>query len=297
VFDRYFHLTVPEGDISQAQLDRILSLAGNREGLVSEFRALNERELLGVLLDRLEAYKQKIDISNAVTFVTALFDIGDELPDDHGGFFTISPEMHADRIIYWYLKQEEDIGKRGEILKEAMKATTGLYLPIRIGSLDVDEERKKNSDVFNVTDADLEELHRICVEKIEQVADSEILASHPKMLHILYRWREWASPEKPLQWVERLIASIDGVLSFLTACLHRSTSHGMEDYVSQEHWRINLKTIEDFVSVDALERKVAELSCENLSDNQKKAVEAFQKAIKRRQEGRSDDDWHHEDDE
>ena len=71
----------------------------------------------------------------------------------------------------------------------------------------------------------------------------------------------------------------------------------MEDYVSQEHWRINLKTIEDFVSVDALERKVAELSCENLSDNQKTAVEAFQKAIKRRQEGRSDDDWRNDDDE
>jgi len=90
---------------------------------VAEFRALNERGLLGVLLDRLEAYKQKIDISNAVTFVTALFDIGDELPEDPGGFFTISPEMHANRIIYWYLKQEEDIGKRGEILKKAMNAT------------------------------------------------------------------------------------------------------------------------------------------------------------------------------
>ena len=59
VFDRYFHLTIPEGGISQAQLDGILSLAGNREGLVAEFRALNERGFLGVLLDRLEAYKQK----------------------------------------------------------------------------------------------------------------------------------------------------------------------------------------------------------------------------------------------
>ena len=298
MFDRYFHLTIPEGDISQAQLDRILSLAGNHAGLVTEFRALNEGGLLGVLLDRLEAYKQKIDVSNAVTFVTALFDIGDELPDDRGGFFTISAEMHANRIIYWYLKQEEDIGKRGEILKKAMNATMGLYLPIIIASLDGnEEERKKDPDAFTVTDTDLEELHRICLKRIEQAVGSGALASHPKMLYILYRWREWKSPDSSRQWVEKLIDSGDGVLSFLTACLHRSTSHGMGDHVSQEHWRIKMKTVEDFVSVDILEEKVAALSCENLSDDQKKAVKAFQKAIKRQQEGRSDDDWRNDDDE
>ncbi len=36
VFDRYFHLTIPEGDISQAGLDTIMSLAGDRDGLVKE---------------------------------------------------------------------------------------------------------------------------------------------------------------------------------------------------------------------------------------------------------------------
>lgn len=144
VFERYFHLTIPEGDISQAELDRILSLAGNHESLVAEFRILNERGLLGVALDRLEAYKQKIDSSNAISFITALFDIGDELPEDRSGFFSISPEMHAHRIIHWYLKQEKDINKRGDILKKSMRASTGLYLPIMTASLeDNDEKRKK----------------------------------------------------------------------------------------------------------------------------------------------------------
>ena len=72
VFDRYFHFTIPEGDLSQADLDSILSLVGNREGLVSEFRSLYKRGLLGVVLDRLEAYKEKIDLQHAVPFITAL---------------------------------------------------------------------------------------------------------------------------------------------------------------------------------------------------------------------------------
>lgn len=298
VFDRYFHLTIPEGDISQADLDRILALTGDRQGLVTEFRSRNKRALLGVALDRLEAYKEKLDLSHAVPFVTALFDVGDELPEERGGFFSISPEMHASRIIYWFLKQESAPGKRGAILKEAMRTSTGLYLPIMTASLEGNEEkRKKDPDAFNVTDADLEELHQICVEKIEQAANAGKLVTHPNMLAILYRWREWGSPEKPRQWVEGLIDSKAGALSFLTSCLHRSTSHGMGDHVSQEHWRINLTYVDDFVSADTLEKKVVALSLDDLIDKEKKAVKAFQKAIKRRREGKSDDDWRDDEDE
>lgn len=298
VFDRYFHLAIPDGDISQAELDGALSLVGNREGLVAEFRALDKRGLLGVALDRLEAYKQKIDLQHGVPFITALFDIGDELPQERGGFFSISPEMHVSRIIYWYLKQELDIGRRGATLKEAMKATTGLYLPIMTASHESNEEkRKKDPEAFNVTDADLKELQQLCVEKIEQAAETGILATHSNMLSILYRWVEWRGADEPRQWIKSLIESPQGALSFLTACLHRSTSHGMGDYVSQEHWRINMKSVEDFVPVDTLEKKVVTLSLANLSKMETKAVKAFQKAIKRRQEGKSDDDWRDDEDE
>lgn len=298
VFDRYFHLTIPEGDISQAELDRILSLAGNREGLVTEFRTLNERGLLGVAMNRLEAYKQNIDLSHAVPFVTALFDIGDELPEARGGLFLISPDTHASRIIYWYLKQEKDIDRRGQILIKTMKETTGLYLPIRmISSLeDNKEKRKEDTDAVNVSDDDLSTLKQICVEKIEQAANSGFLANHPNLLYILYRWREWSSPNKPREWVKNLVESHDGVLSFLTACLHRSSSQGMGDYISQEHWRINIETVEDFISFDTLEEKAAGISCNSLNDKQKKAFEAFQKASKRRQADKSDDAWQDDED-
>lgn len=246
-------------------------------------------------MDRLEAYKQNIDLQHAVPFIAALFDVGDELPEGRGGFFAISSDTHASSIIYWYLKQEADIGRRGAILKETMKATASLYLPIRIAALV--EKHNNDPEAFNVTDADLKELQQLCVEKIKQAANTGSLATHSKMLSILYRWREWGAPDELRRWVERLIESQKGVLSFLTACLQRSTSHGMGDYVSQEHWRINLQYIEDFVSIDVLEKQVPALSLDSLSEKETKAVKAFQKAIKRQQEGKSDDDCRDDEDE
>jgi len=292
VFDRYFHLTIPEGDISQSDLDLILSLVGDREGLVTEFRALNERGLLEIALDRLEHYKEEIDLQHAVPFTTALFDIGDELTDKSVGLFSIGPEVHASRIIRWYLKREKDPGKRGEILKEAMKATMGLYLPVRQTCIeDSKEDRQKDPEAFIVAEDDLKDLENICVDKIKQAAESGTLKINSHMAYILYRWSEWTSLEEPRKWVEGLIESKEGLLCFLTAFLQQSTSQGMEDYVLRIHWRINLKSVEDFVAPEVLARKIERLSLEDLTDEQQKAVRAFQKALKRKQEGRSDADW------
>ena len=290
VFDRYFCFTIPQGDISQADLDRVLSLVADREGLVAELRSLKQRQLLDVAIDRLEPYKTKINLQHAVPFITALFDVGEELLEHHGATYSPSPVVHANRIIYWFLKQEKEIEKRGQVLKEATQASIGLYLPMRTTSLEEDEEkRKKDPDAFNVTDADLIELQQICVRKVEAAADSGQLSRHPQMHTILSSWSRWGQPEKPKQWAQKLIESTDGAIAFLTSCLSRSTSQGMKDHISEEHWRIYLTSVEQFVPIDALENVIARVAPDAQPEKVQKALKAFRKAIKRRQEGKSED--------
>jgi predicted KAP-like P-loop ATPase len=297
VFDRYFHFTIPEGDISQADIDRILSLTGNREDLLTEFKSLNSRGLLAVALNRLEAYKEKINLHHAVPFITALMDIADELPEEVVGFFSIGSDMHISRIIHWNLKQEKDVKKRGQILKKAMKETRGLYMPVMKTSLeDSKQERQKAPNSFVVNEDDLKDLINICVEKITQAAESGALMGHPKMDYILYHWRKWASPEEPQKWVARLIETQAGLLSFLASFLSQTKSHGMGDYVYRTDWRISLESIENFISADRLAEKIETIESENLSEKEQIAVSTFQKALKRRKEGKPDEDWRDDDD-
>jgi hypothetical protein len=54
--------------------------------LVAELREFKKRGLLVTLLDRLESYKEKIDLEHIEAFITALFDIGDELPEGTSSF-------------------------------------------------------------------------------------------------------------------------------------------------------------------------------------------------------------------
>jgi predicted KAP-like P-loop ATPase len=130
VFDRYFLLSIPEGDISQADLDALLALTNDRDQLVARFSELKKQGLLAVVLNRLEAYKQEVSLANAVPFIAALFDIGDDLPEGQAGMFAVSTWMHASRIIRWFLLKEPDVAKRHSYLAQAMNISEGLYLPV-----------------------------------------------------------------------------------------------------------------------------------------------------------------------
>jgi predicted KAP-like P-loop ATPase len=292
VFDKYFYLTIPVGDIAQADIERLRATTGNRAELVAAFRALNEQDLLGVALDRFEAYKQTISLNDAVPFVTALFDIGDELPESAPGFTSLSPEMHLSRIIYWYLKQEKDRGKRAEVVKTAMRETTGLYAPILRTSLETrSADKKREEDAFLVSEEAVKELQAICLEKIKAAAESGALARHPQLASILYRWRDWASVEAPKAWAQRLIQSDEGILALLTAFLQQSTSQGMGDHTAKTHWSIRLSSLEPFVEIDKLEQRVNALPPREFSERQGEAIKQFQRAIKRRAQGKPDDDF------
>lgn len=296
-FDKYFYLAISETDISQADLNRIVALVGDRENLVAELRALDKRGLLGVTVDRLEAYKQKISLQFAIPFVTALFDIGDDLPEEQPGGAFISPEMHVSRIIYWYLKQEDDPAKRLEILVQSIKATTGLVMPImRVSFESDDDSRKKKPESFLVDEVSVKQLQDACLDKIREVAASGLLYTNRRLAFILYYWHDWAGDEEPRNWVTNLISSDEGLLIFLVAFLERVTSTSMGDKVSRVIWQIRPSSMEKFVEPDILEQRINKLPRANLTEQQQAAVEAYHKALKRRQQGHAENSFWPDDD-
>lgn len=58
---------------------------------------------------------------------------------------------------------------------------------------------------------------------------------------------------------------------------------------------MRLKSVEDFVPPKILEEKVKQLNLDRLGEKEKEAVRAFQKALKRRKDGKGDDDWGRDD--
>ena len=68
-------------------------------------------------------------------------------------------------------------------------------------------------------------------------------------------------------------------------------AQGVEDYGARVYRYMSLKNVEAFASPETLEQRVKQLSVDELPEEEKAAIPAFQRALKRRKEGKSDNDW------
>ncbi len=288
-FDRYFGLAVPEGDVPQATIERLLALAGDRAELRTELRALGTQGLLDTVMTRLDSYKEEISLEHARQFVPAMFDIGEQLPKERDGMFEIPPWMHPCRIVYWYLRREKNLEARLAILREAIEATDGLSVPLRFVALEEQAAQKQGEgrEVL-VTDAGLQELKALCVQKIERAAEQGRLRGNPDLRSILYRWKDWAGEAAPRALCQKIATTREGALALVTGFLLRSTSHGFGDHVGREHWFIRLGDLELFIPWETVERSLEGVEVEALGQRERTAIETFRKAARRRRQGKPD---------
>lgn len=91
------------------------------------------------------------------------------------------------------------------------------------------------------------------------------------------------------------MSSKDGLFCFLRGFVQEGMASGAEDYSARAYRYMSLKNVEAFASPETLEQRVKQLSADELADEEKAAVRAFQRALKRRKEGKSDDDWGRDD--
>gem|GEM_PF-3479095 len=229
-FDRYFLLALPEGDVSQQEVQALVRSATNRDQVVGLLLGLRERGLLEAMLDRLEAYKEKIPLEAAVPFTTAIFDVGDGLPGS-SGMLDIGAVMHAVRIVFWHLRRFATMEDREEKLLAAIGATIGIQIPVHVVSMEGRREGSQKTD-YLISEARLPEFNAACVEKIRTAAAEGRLQAHPDLASLLYRWRDWTDDDEPRTWTEGVARSADGAVGIIRAFTQDIRSQGISDRVA-----------------------------------------------------------------
>lgn len=286
-FDRYFLLALPTGDISQAEVQGILANAGNRAEVVHRMTSLRERGLLAAMLERLEAYKEKIPLAHAVPFTTAIFDIGDGLPGSTG-MFGIGADMHAARIVFWYLRRFPSMEEREAALLAAIQETVGIQIPTDVVSMERREGAQKSA--YLITEERLPEFRQACAAKIAAAAADGRLATHSDMASLLYRWRDWGNEADVREWVATLVTTPEGGIALVRAFTKDVTSQGMGDYVARVTKTASLKDIEVFSPIDMLTSSLRDVDRSTLSAGDAEVLNAFDVAVRRRLAGKGDRD-------
>ncbi|MDB6018190.1 MAG: hypothetical protein JWR19_2679 [Pedosphaera sp.] len=287
LFDKYFTLSIPNYDISQAELDHLLELAADVSGFVKACEALKQRGLLKTAFDRLEAYKEHIPLNSMPSLISALCNLSDGLPKRVPGLLEQDIGMYFSRLVYFGLRRQLNKKERFEVLKNALENSSGLALAIDL----VSNEERVNDRVsrgheFLIGEADLEELKLICTKKLRKACQTTLFRSSPRLKVYLWRWRSWTSDKEVREWVALHSSTTQGAIWLLTKLLNESHSYGREHTIG---YSIQLAEVEQFADVKTLNSFIIDVDESCLCEDERIAVREFRKALKRRAEGKPDD--------
>lgn len=299
IFDRYFQMAIHARDISHSEWKRLLEATGSRDAFAAHLRDLKERDLLDVALGRLTVWADKIPLENAVPFLTALLDVGDEFPAIPAapGFPFWGQELQARALLQRYFRQEVPVyesendenrsSRRTRLahpFTDAIKATSGCFFPIYLLHYEERDPEKPDEDRFLLNESDALALREEGLRIVRRAAaDGSLLALKARMLFVFACWRDWAGDEAK-QWLDSVLSMGAGVAAFLRHCVHDGYESVGEE--SNEFRAIDLRTVGSYLPFLEVEERIGELDVAALSQAERQAIEMFLTALTRWREGR-----------
>lgn len=284
-FDRYFKMSVPKEDVPMSLVLRVIEAQSDKKALTAVFKKAMQENRIERFLLRLVSHVVEMDIANADTFVTALFDVGNALSHRYSDLVALSAEHQASRVIREYILREESQEKRGSIILEALKDTTGIHLPV---SFVFDQEPKNGEyDEDSIFSSSvMEQAKTKCLEIIQNSTSDDSLLT-PQLEPLLLSWSHWTGREEPRAWLTQVTDSLEGAIKFLNCVVYKMPHPG--DKSSRSRPTIWLQDIENFIDMEHLRSTLAPVLADDdkmsskhqrlLSDNAD-AISAFRDIVK-----------------
>lgn len=291
VFDTFFRLSISKGDLSQKEIEAILGMGGDQQAFAASLQKLNDDGRLVRFLERMQDYtRETIPESSIEPIVKALMDIGDQFPEGRQGMFESGTSMQVLRIMYQLTQRLDTQEKRFEIFKNAIRGVNeSLYTIVHEvgvqgqhhGKWTSREEPSEPEEKRPVNGEQLSVLEKLACDKIQLWAEDGRLKDHPKLISILYSWKRWCDDGEQAvkEYVNDMVSTDNGLIRLICAFVSKSYSHGMSDYVERENWRISLKSVADFISVDEIAPKVRAIltgiDYQQLPEENQRALKTF----------------------
>jgi predicted KAP-like P-loop ATPase len=278
IFDNYFLVGVPKGEISDQEMRSILARSDNHSRFIDALNEIFDRNLGTRFLSRAEDYLDSIQ--SIYETILALFEIEDRILSEPRKMLATGADTATSWLICLLLKREESASRKQDIkqdIRKAIVASNKLYLPVYFVSFispdkdEADSEKRISRDL-GFSDADLHELQVACVAKIKEFAESGRLSKSSHLGLILFRWLIWGTADEAKVYANKLIETDEGVVDLLVGFAGEALSDG-------KRWVTIKKTnIAKFVDVKVVEERVNKNitpKIEQLNASQKEAVEAF----------------------
>ena len=166
VFDTYFVLNVPMGEISKGELQQFVEIANQSDQLISLFRQYKEQGRIARLHEWLNDVLDELSEDGILEFCHALIEFGDELADIRKSIFDSGTDIRMPWLISQALKRIKSPSSRFNWFLKEVNSSSSLFTVTQQVSWNVPSKEDLIPDpIFDKQQ--LEKLTQACVKKIE----------------------------------------------------------------------------------------------------------------------------------
>jgi predicted KAP-like P-loop ATPase len=251
VFDKFFLLAVPEGEIAEVEMRSFVDGVADRARTKAFLGQARESGRARRLMERLEDFTDELPPHAIAPLVRTLFDEGDSLRFEPRGFLDITADMQVPRIIYRCLKKLSTDQERHDLLMPCVNEGSSLYTVVQEVSLSEPTE-KVSQGPPTFTSRDLwERLRDAAVERIEKACTDGTVWDVRSLPEVLYSWARWRDEATVRAAVSKHVQSDEALVRFIGTFVSHSHSHQMGDKVARKHVRLSKKNLAAFLDLDA----------------------------------------------
>lgn len=279
-FNFYFQLGIPEGAVSESEVDSILKTLGSEADFSQNILRFNQdnrlKQLLAKFLDRLEA----LDEDKASVLILSLWNLEKDIEDKPEAVFDFNNiSIQTDRLIWNSLK--EVIAKENQVsfIRNIIEKSKTLYAPAKFVYLLGKALEKGGEPIegISITKDDVNNLQGAIVDQIEEAARTGQLINERKLAVLLFRWQQWGEEERVKSYIKDVTKDRVGLISLLRGFVKFIASTAGNYYIFDK------KAIGDLYPINEIEKLVSRITdeeIEKMSEKDQEAIALFRNPAK-----------------
>jgi predicted KAP-like P-loop ATPase len=269
----YLERSYPQDTLPNAAITKFFEELGDEEQL-SKVLAELEPAALQHVLERLEDFEEDYPLEAVEPACAVLLRQLPRLPDDHASFFSFSPEMKVQRVVYRLLKRITDPAALDGIIVRLSNRPELTLRARRV--LVLMSGHQQNAGHRFLSEERSTELEKQLASTIAG-ADSDTLAADGDLVRLVV-WVETHGTPQEQETLRNRLREDQIFLNLLTSCLSESQSQTFGDVAVRRDQVLAWDILEKYVGSEELNAKANSFTTEQVAAFPTKAREAVELA-------------------
>ena len=213
-FDYYFQGSLPEGEVSAKETDRVIKLLNDQSNLTLLLKNYMLDGRITNLLPKVERYiEDNIEEKAIQNFIMSIFESGEGLPPKPHSMFELPFDWAIQGAIYRLLMKLDQSLRKSVLINAMCSSRDTISFPLEFashvwteGNPSEGQQSKKPKEEKLLTREEAEEVKEVALTLLRKHKDSPLLYKSRRLLSILYQWEKWSKNEEVREWVKNILS-------------------------------------------------------------------------------------------